>query len=137
MEPTPEGSDTSDRNPDERVTDFRTILALAQTLRAEFGVSIDAHPGGVGSEAGAINRAFRATVRMVLEGHIPPGDMSNSQTRALRQAGANRLAVLGVEGERAARLLDMEPGLGDAWLAYLALAPASVIEDLFNESARG
>ena len=27
-------------------------------------------------------------------------------------------------------LFDLEPGLGDRWLAYVALAPASVIEDL-------
>ena len=89
MGPTSDGSDASGKNPGECRTEFRTIQSLAQTLRQEFGVSINAHPGGVGTEAGAINRAFRAAVRVVLEGHTPPCDLSNSQTRALRQAGAS------------------------------------------------
>ena len=42
------------------------MLALAEMLRAEFGIGIDAHSGGVGAEAGAVNRAFRTVAAVVL-----------------------------------------------------------------------
>jgi hypothetical protein len=35
--------------------------------------------------------------------------------------------------EQAEGLLDSEPGLGNRWLAYLALAPAEVISDSMGE----
>ena len=46
-------------------------------MRAEFGDSIDAHPGGVGTEAGEVNRAFRMAAYAILKGAgsrgtIPP-----------------------------------------------------------------
>ena len=108
----------------------RTVLLLAQTLRGEFGVGIDAHPGGAGAEAGAINRAFRAAVGVVLAGAVPPGDMYEFTTRILEIAARRRLAELGVGADVAARLLGSEPDLGDRWLAYLALAPAPVVEEM-------
>ena len=45
---------------------LRSVLAIAEALRDEFGVSIDAHPGGDGIEAGAVNRAFRVMVRVIV-----------------------------------------------------------------------
>ena len=41
-----------------------------------------------------------------------------------------RLAELGVRDEQAEILASSEPNLGDSWLAYLSLAPISVIDDL-------
>ena len=32
--------------------ELRSVLQIAEALREEFGVSIDAHPGGDGTEAG-------------------------------------------------------------------------------------
>ncbi|OJW08030.1 MAG: hypothetical protein BGO49_20795 [Planctomycetales bacterium 71-10] len=110
----------------------RTVLLLAQTLRREFGVDIDAHPGGAGAEAGAINRAFRASVGVVLAGAVPPGEMSEFGTRVLEIAARRRLAELGVGADVAARLLASEPDLDDRWLAYLALAPDSAVEDMMR-----
>lgn len=36
---------------------FEVVLAIAEALREEFGVGIDAHPGGERIEAGSVNRA--------------------------------------------------------------------------------
>ena len=30
------------------------------------------------------------------------------------------------------KIIDSDPGLGDAWLAYLALAPKPVVDDLYG-----
>jgi hypothetical protein len=43
------------------------------------------------------------------------------------------LAELDVRDWRAEMQFDMEPTLGDARLAYLALAPASIVGDLLGE----
>ena len=37
---------------------------------------------------------------------------------------------VGVSSEQSEILISSEPNLGNAWLAYLALAPMSVIDDL-------
>ena len=42
------------------------VLAVAEALRDEFGVAIDAHPGGEGIEAGSVNRAFWRSVRTIV-----------------------------------------------------------------------
>jgi hypothetical protein len=47
------------------------------------------------------------------------------------------LHELGVVGPQAEALLDREPTLGDAWLAYLVLAPATVINDLLTHAQGG
>ena len=51
---------------------LRSVLLIAEALREEFGVSIDAHPGGEGNEAGVVNRAFRTAVRAIV-GEVAPG----------------------------------------------------------------
>ena len=51
-------------------------------------------------------------------------------TLLLREAAVRRLVEVGVRAEQAKDLVSLEPRLGDAWLAYLALAPISVIDDL-------
>jgi hypothetical protein len=38
--------------------ELRSVLVIAEALREEYSVSIDAHPGGDGTEAGVVNRAF-------------------------------------------------------------------------------
>ncbi len=45
---------------------LRTVLVIAEALRDEFGVAIDAHPGGEGNEAGSVNRAFLAAARVIV-----------------------------------------------------------------------
>ena len=68
-----------------------------------------------------VNRAFRATARRILEGVVSPGTTSPPcRTGRSRRAALVRLAELGMDGSRAEGLLDLEPGLGDRWLAYLA-----------------
>ena len=57
-------------------------------------------------------------------------DLAAVLTWALRRAARLRLAESGIDGGRAEGLLDLEPGLGDRWFVYMALAPASIIEDL-------
>jgi hypothetical protein len=69
----------------EETPEFRFIPKLAEALRDEFGVAIDAHPGGVGSEAGAINRTYRASARVVLGELVrPDDDPAAVLTRVLR-----------------------------------------------------
>lgn len=115
----------------EATVEFQMVLAVAGALRAEFGVMIDAHPGGEGNEAGVVNRVLRATARVILARAVSPiDDLAAVQSRALRRAALLRLAEFGMDGSRAEGLLDLEPVLGDRWLAYLALAPASVVDDL-------
>lgn len=120
-----------------RALEVSLILGIAESLREEFGSSIDAHPGGVGSEAGVVNRAFRATTHRILKTVAPSlGDLRSVVACVLRRAALGRLGEIGVEDRRIEILLDAEPELGDAWLAYLALAPVSVIEDLLGEGGR-
>jgi hypothetical protein len=110
---------------------LRSVLAIAETLSGEFGVSIDAHPGGDGIEAGVVNRAFRVMVRVIVAEVLTKEDAPASiVTKLLREVALRRLAELGVRPEQAEVLISSEPRLGDHWLAYLALAPKSVIDDL-------
>jgi hypothetical protein len=56
---------------------FRAVLAVAESFRGEFGVSIDAHPGGLGNDAGVVvNRTFRVVTRAILGAVIPEGDLA-------------------------------------------------------------
>jgi hypothetical protein len=122
----------------ERTVEVGLILGIAEALREEFGVGIDAHPGGPCSEAGVVNRALRASALRVLKAIVPESeDLDVVQTWTLRLAALRRLGEVGVVGGRAETLLEMEPGLGDAWLAYLALAPGSAIADLLGHAHEG
>jgi hypothetical protein len=106
-------------------------LLSAGALRHEFGEAIDAHPGGVGNEAGDANRAFRTAVKVIVGDVTPDGsEPAIMLTHLLREAALRRLDELGVRPERADVLVSSEPKLGDSWPAYLALAPVSVIDDL-------
>jgi len=114
----------------EQTMEFRLILRIAGALREEFGVGIDAHPGGIVNEAGAVNRAYRAAARRILLTIVASADdVPLVLTRTLRQAALRRLTELGVSGDQAEWLLGEEASLGDRWLAYLALAPAPVVND--------
>ncbi len=109
------------------------VLAIAEALREEFGVSIDAHPGGEGIEAGSVNRAFLAAVRTMVGFVATEGDdPAIMLTDVLRQAALRRLTDLGVPPEQVEVLMLSESNLVDRWLAYLALAPATVINDLLD-----
>lgn len=110
------------------------ILGIAKALRAEFGVGIDVHPGGPGADSGVVNRAFQVAARPILRSIVPKDeDLDCALTSVLRLAALRRLAEVGVVGRRAEDLLDQEPGLGDAWLAYLALAPGEVVGEIMGE----
>ena len=69
---------------------------------------------------------------MILGEVIPPDEMSRTMTRMLKGAALRRLSELDLARGAAERVLDSEPGLGDGWLTYLALAPASVIEEFLG-----
>jgi len=114
----------------ERTIEFRLILGIARALREEFGVGIDSHPGGEGNEAGTVNRAYRAAVNVIVGEVVPSDEMPGAMTRMLRGATLRRLAELDVARYTAERVLDSEAGLGDRWLAYLVLAPASLIDEI-------
>jgi len=115
----------------EETRESRLILGIAEALRQEFGVGIDAHPGGQGTEAGVVNRAFRAAARRILQTIVTPADdLSLILPRMLLLAARHNLAEMVLSDEQAERLLELEPGLGDRWFAYLALAPAEVVDDL-------
>jgi hypothetical protein len=112
---------------------LRSVLLIAEALREEFGISVDAHPGGDGIEAGSVNRAFRAAARVIVgEVTREEDDPAIIRTHLLREVALRWLAELGVGPEHAEVLVCSEPNLGDSWLAYLALAPISVIDDLTN-----
>ena len=115
----------------EQTMESRLILGIAEALRQEFGVGIDAHPGGQGTEAGVVNRAVRAAARRILQTIVTPADdLPLVLARTLRLAARRNLAEMGLSDEQVEGLLDSEPGLGDRWLAYLALAPNNGVNDL-------
>lgn len=115
----------------ERAVEVGLILGIAEALRVEFGVGIDAHPGGEDSEAGAVNRAFRAAARVIIAGAVTAEDDPGAVLkRMLGHAARRRLSGLRVAEGLVGSLLRSEPGLGERWFAYLALAPDSVVEDL-------
>lgn len=117
--------------PDTLDDEMRLVVMIAEALRDQFGEEIDAHPGGERVEAGSVNRAFRAVVRSIVVGDKADAERSTTiLTSLLREAALRRLLELSIAPDQAADLLSSEPALGDAWLAYLALAPRSVIDDL-------
>jgi hypothetical protein len=112
---------------------LRSVLVIAEALREEFGVSIDAHPGGDGIEAGVVNRAFQVIAKVFVAHVLTERDAPTIiVTHLLRDVALRWLAELGVRSEQAEVLICSEPNLGDSWLAYLALAPISVIDDLMS-----
>jgi hypothetical protein len=116
-----------------RTIEFQLVLGITKAIREELGTDIDAHPGGPGNEAGQVNRALRAAARRILRTNVTPREeLPGVLTWTLRQAALRRLAVVAVKGQDAEVLLDSERGLGDAWLAYVALASAPVIDDMLH-----
>ena len=116
-----------------RTAEFRIILGIAGAIRAEFGADVDAHPGGPGTEAGQVNRAYQVVARIALKAIDPPREyLPGLVSWALRQAARRRFIEARLPGPTIESLLDAGPGLGDAWPAYLALAPPSVIRDLLE-----
>lgn len=118
----------------ERTVEVGLVLGIAEALREEFGISIDAHPGGPGNEAGVVNRALRAAVSRILKTIVPASeDLEGVVTWALRYAALRRLGEAGIAEEQAKSLVNSEPGQGDAWLACVTLAPASVLDDVIDD----
>ncbi|MDB5350086.1 MAG: hypothetical protein JWN86_1333 [Planctomycetota bacterium] len=121
-----------------RSADFQTIQVIAEAMRSEFGEEIDAHPGGPGVRAGAMNRALRIAAWVILkEAGSLEDDEADVQMAVLRQVALGRLHELGLFGPPAEVLVASEPNLYDAWLAYMALAPSSVIDDLIGRTPGG
>ena len=132
-----QGASMADDERFEHSVEVGLILGVAEALRAEFGVGIDAHPGGSGSKAGAVNLSFQVLARSILKPTVPSGEDGNAVlTWVLRRAALIRLAEVGVDGDVSATLVDSEPGLGDAWLAYLALASEVVLGNIMGGSFR-
>jgi hypothetical protein len=110
---------------------LRLILALSEALRQEFGVVVDAHPGGEGGEAGVVNRAFLATIRCTLGRPYRSQDGRTLDLASiLRKAAARRLVQAGAPERVAEMVARSESRLGEAWPAYLLIAPASVIREI-------
>ena len=121
-----------------RTAEFQTILEIAEALRGEFGAEIDVHPGGRAVEAGQVNRAFRVAAACILKATVARGDdLPGMLSWVLRQVAERRLVESGVGDAAAGILLDLEPSLGDAWYAYLALAPETVIRALVEDDESG
>jgi hypothetical protein len=116
-----------------RAAEYRTVFKIAESLREEFGVGIEAHPGGDNVEAGQINRAFRVISKCVLRGiALPEEELPCLLTSVLRVIAERALEAACVSAPQAALML--EQGAGDPWYAYLSLAPPSVILDLLEGS---
>lgn len=114
-----QGDEPSRFNGFEQTMEFRLILGIAGALREEFGVGIDSHPGGKGTEAGVVNRAYRAAARRIVLTIVTPlNDVPLVLTWTLRQAALRRLTEHGVDESQAEALFDQEPSLGDRWLAF-------------------
>jgi hypothetical protein len=128
------GRDRNDRGeamPVDEAEALRLILALAEALRAEFGVGVDAHPGGEGVDAGVVNRAFRVAVRCTLGRPYGSKDGRTLDLASiLRKAAARRLVEAGTPEGVAEMVARSESRLGEAWPAYLLIAPASVIREI-------
>jgi hypothetical protein len=105
------------------------VLAIAEALREEIGVTTDAHTGGEGTEAGWVDRAFRATARGIVASFAEGGDDPASvRTYVIRLAALQRLSGLGVGLKYAEVLICSELKLAESWLACLALSPVSIID---------
>ncbi len=48
-----------------------------------------------------------------------------------------RLGEIGVNSREAKLVLNNEPGLGGAWFVYVALAPVSILKELFDDGIIG
>jgi hypothetical protein len=117
----------------ERAFQIDLVPQIADALRREFGPDIDVHPGGAGAEAGAVSRSFRASTGIILKTMaLPSGDLRSLMTWVLRRTARDRLLEFGAPGAATETVLDSEPTLGDSWLAYLVLAPGSVLEDVLS-----
>jgi hypothetical protein len=113
--------------------EIRTTEEIARSLREEFGVGIDAHPGSASNEAGQINRAFRVVSEGLLRGVARTNEeLPGLLTSVLREVAKRALIEAGIPTDQAGLLLDLEPVLGNQWYAYLALAPLVVLQDLLE-----
>src|SRR4051794_13171730 len=82
-----------------RTVAFGLVRGIAEALREEFGADIDAHPGGPGTEAGQVNRAYRVVARYLFQAIVPtPQDLSGLVSWALRQAARFRLIEARLSG---------------------------------------
>jgi hypothetical protein len=119
-----------------RTREYHTIMEIAESLRGEFGTGIDAHPGSATVEAGQANRTFRIVANRILKAIVADEvELRGLLTWVLRRAALRRLEASGVSAKVATSLVDLEPGLGDSWFAYLVLEPGTVILDLVAETA--
>jgi hypothetical protein len=98
------------------------VVTIAQALREEFGMWIDAHPGGEGIEGSSINSALLAVARaIVAEVRKERDDPMTVLTHVPRLAALRRLTELGVRPDQAAVLVSSEPELGDSMPASAPL----------------
>ena len=118
----------------EHAEELMLMEAVAAALRAELGTAIEEQPGlRDPSEAGQVNRAFRAMARTILATGAPTGgDLPGLVSEVLRRLARRRLAAGLLDAREVDHLLGLELGGRDDWLAALILADWSEIECLLQ-----
>ena len=110
------------------------IEVVAGAIRDELGEEVDAYPGRREPEgADALNRAFRAIVRAILDPSTSAARDADSLVHwALRRVAEGRLSAEGWDDHQVETLIDEEPGSPDDWLCFLILSSRAQIEPLLG-----
>jgi hypothetical protein len=118
----------------EHADELLLIEAIAAALRAELGTAIEEQPGlRDPSEAGQVNRAFRAMARTILGTAAAPGGCpAGLVSDPLRQLARRRLEAGLLDDREVDHRLGLELDGRDDWLAALILADWSEIEYLLQ-----
>jgi hypothetical protein len=116
------------------IDDLALFEAIAAALRDELAIAIEQQPGFHGpDEAGQVNRAFRAVVRIMLRtSGLAEDDLLAKLSDVLRWLARRRLEAGLLDAREVDRLLRLEFDGRDDWLAYLILTAWSEIEHLLQ-----
>jgi hypothetical protein len=117
----------------ERTEEFALIETIAVALRTELGADKEDQPGYRDpSEAGQINRAFRAAASVILRKiALPQECLPTLVSRILMQLARRRLSQSGLDERDAEFLLEVERGRDD-WLAFLILTTDAEIAHVLS-----
>ncbi len=118
----------------EQTPEFALIEAMSAALREELGVAIEEQSGfHEPSEAGQVNRAFRAMARTILRTIAPSDeDLPAFLSRVLNRLARRRLEAGLLDAHEVEHLLGLERDGRDDWLACLILTDWSEIDHLLQ-----